>query len=280
MYPNVFHFVQHDICKPLPPIQEEDGAPIQIDFIWHLACPASPPKYQEDGYKTLMTSVIGTMNILDLCRQQGPHCKLLFTSTSEIYGDAQVHPQPETYWGNVNPVGPRSCYDEGKRCAETLIYEFRKKHSDLKDNLKIVRIFNTFGPYMDIDDGRVITNYIKSILQGEPITIYGDGTQTRSFCYVDDLIDGFIAMMMKQGEVGPINLGNPDTEFSMIELHAAFERIVGTRLPVVYLPLPEDDPKQRRPDIRMAVSRLEWTPRVKLEHGLSRTLQYFKGMAA
>jgi UDP-glucuronate decarboxylase len=243
-----------------------------IDYIWHLACPASPPKYQEDGYKTLQTSILGTMNVLELARVH--KCPLLFSSTSEVYGDPSEHPQRETYWGNVNPVGPRSCYDEGKRCAETLIYEYRKRQPELADRLKIVRIFNTYGPKMDIDDGRVITNYIKCYLENRPITVYGDGSQTRSFCYVDDLINGLLKMMFSN-EVGPINLGNPDSELTMLELKHELERITNKTLEVEYMRLPENDPKQRKPDITLAGERLDWKPIVLLRDGLKKTLDYF-----
>jgi len=244
-----------------------------IDYIWHLACPASPPKYQEDGYKTLQTSILGTMNVLELARVH--NCPLLFSSTSEVYGDPLEHPQRESYWGNVNPVGPRSCYDEGKRCAETLIYEYRKKHPHLADKLKIVRIFNTYGPNMDIDDGRVVTNYIKCYLESRPITVYGDVSQTRSFCYVSDMIDGFIKMM-NSIEVGPINLGNPNTEFTMIQLKEELENITNTKLDVVYEPLPINDPRQRKPDITLAREKLNWEPKINLSEGLKKTLEYFK----
>jgi len=247
-----------------------------VDYIWHLACPASPPKYQEDGYKTLQTSLLGTMNVLELARVH--NCPLLFTSTSEVYGDPIEHPQRESYWGNVNPVGPRSCYDEGKRCAETLIYEYRKKHKKLADKLKIVRIFNTYGPKMDINDGRVITNYIKSYLHGNPVTVYGDGSQTRSFCYVSDMIDGFMKMMLSS-EVGPINLGNPDSELTMLELKNTLdiitEKITIKKLDIVNEPLPENDPRQRKPDITLAKERLDWTPKIVISDGLNKTINYF-----
>lgn len=239
-----------------------------LDYIWHLACPASPEKYQVDGYKTLQTCLIGTMNMLELCNTH--QCKFLFTSTSEIYGDPLVHPQSESYWGNTNPVGPRSCYDEGKRCAETLIYEFRNKYPDLK----IVRIFNTYGPKMNINDGRVITNYIKSILQDNPITIYGDGNQTRSFCFIDDMIDGLI-LMMDSDAIGPINLGNPYTEITMIELKNIFEKIIGKNTEIEYRSLPKDDPHKRNPDITYANKQLNWNPKIDLEIGLKNVLEYF-----
>lgn len=244
----------------------------RIDYIWHLACPASPPKYQKDGYRTLQISLLGTMNILELTRVH--KCPLLFTSTSEIYGDPLESPQSECYWGNVNPVGPRSCYDEGKRCAETLIFEFRKKYPDLKDKLKIVRVFNTYGPKMDINDGRVVTNFLKSYIEKTPITIYGNGNQTRSFCYVDDMIEGFLKMMYST-EVGPINLGNPDTEISMNDFKNILEMITYEKPDQIYKSLPEDDPKQRRPDITLAKQKLQWHPTVTFSSGLQRTLQYF-----
>jgi UDP-glucuronate decarboxylase len=243
----------------------------KINYIWHLACPASPPKYQEDGYKTLQTSLLGTINMLELAKHH--NAKLLFTSTSEVYGDALISPQDEKYWGNVNPVGPRSCYDEGKRCAETLIYEFRKKKANI-NNYKIVRLFNTYGPYMDIEDGRVITNYIKAIINDKPITIYGNGSQTRSFCYVDDMIDGFIKMMFSE-EIGPINLGNPNEEFTMIELKSIFNNILKKKHQFINLELPVDDPKQRKPDITLAKTKLNWEPTVSTRIGIEKTLNYF-----
>ena len=246
----------------------------KLDYIWHLACPASPPKYQENGYKTLLTSLMGTMNMLDLALEH--KCKLLFTSTSEVYGDPLVTPQTETYWGNVNPIGPRSCYDEGKRCSETLIYEFRKLHPEISNNLKIVRIFNTYGPYMDINDGRVITNFIKCILENNPLTIYGDGNQTRSFCFVDDMIDGFVKMMMSN-EIGPINLGNPYHEFSMNQLKDCFCDLLSVRdYPSITMPLPENDPKQRCPDISLAKNKLDWVPNVNIKDGIKKTFEYFE----
>lgn len=240
-----------------------------LDFIWHLACPASPPKYQKDGYKTLQTSLIGTMNVLELVKTH--KCPILFSSTSEIYGDPWEHPQKETYWGNVNTVGPRSCYDEGKRCAESLIYEYRKYVPDVQ--LKIVRIFNTFGPFMDIDDGRVITNYMKAYLNNKPVPIYGDGMQTRSFCYVDDLIDGFM-QMMTSNEIGPINLGNPH-EFNMLELKNIFDNLFKKQQSLEYFPLPINDPKQRKPDITLAKEKLNWQPKIKIEEGIEKTIEHF-----
>lgn len=243
-----------------------------IDFIWHLACPASTPKYQINGYKTLQTSILGTMNMLELARVH--QCPLLFISTSEIYGDPLEHPQSETCWGNVNTLGPGSCYDEGMRCSETLIYEYRKKQPELANKLKIVRIFNTYGPKMDINDDNVITNYIKCYLKGKPIIVYGDGSQTRSFCYVDDMIDGFMIMMFSN-EVGPINLGNPDMEFNMIELKTLLENITTKTLETIYLLLPENEPKQRKPNITLAKEKLDWSPVVSIENGFKMTLEYF-----
>ena len=241
-----------------------------LDYIFHLACPASPVKYQEDGYKTLQTSLMGTMNVLDLCLTH--NCKMLFSSTSEIYGDPLEHPQKETYYGNVNTVGPRSCYDEGKRCAETLIYEFRKKHPKLSDKLKIVRIFNTYGPNMSLDDGRIMTNILKSIINNTEITIYGDGSQTRSFCYIEDLIYGIYKMIMSD-ETGPINLGNPDNEITIKKLVSIFETILGRNLEVEYINLPDDDPKKRNPDITLAIHKLGWCPQIDIYNGISKFIE-------
>jgi UDP-glucuronate decarboxylase len=241
-----------------------------LDYIFHLACPASPVKYQEDGYKTLQTSLMGTMNVLDLCLTH--NCKMLFSSTSEIYGDPLEHPQKETYYGNVNTVGPRSCYDEGKRCAETLIYEFRKKHPKLSDKLKIVRIFNTYGPNMSLDDGRIMTNILKSIINNTAITIYGDGSQTRSFCYIEDLIYGIYKMIMSD-ETGPINLGNPDNEITIKKLVSIFETILGRNLEVEYINLPDDDPKKRNPDITLAIHKLGWCPQIDIYNGISKFIE-------
>jgi len=241
-----------------------------LDYIFHLACPASPVKYQEDGYRTLQTSLMGTMNVLDLCLTH--NCKMLFSSTSEIYGDPLEHPQKETYYGNVNTVGPRSCYDEGKRCAETLIYEFRKKHPKLSDKLKIVRIFNTYGPNMSLDDGRIMTNILESIINNTAITIYGDGSQTRSFCYIEDLIYGIYKMIMSD-ETGPINLGNPDNEITIKKLVSIFETILGRNLEVEYINLPDDDPKKRNPDITLAIHKLGWCPQIDIYNGISKFIE-------
>ena len=238
--------------------------------IYHMACIASPDKYKVHSIETLNTCFIGTQNMIQLAKQH--NAKLLFTSTSEIYGDPDVHPQPENYFGNVNTMGERSCYDEGKRIGETLIYEYRKKHGL---DLKVVRIFNTYGPYMDINDGRVITNFIKQILNKEPLNIYGNGNQTRSFCYVDDMIDGLIRMM-NSNEPGPINIGNPHCEFTLNELVKVFEKITNRKLPVTYLSSTENDPKQRRPVILKAQILLGFEPKIELVAGIQKTLDYFQ----
>jgi UDP-glucuronate decarboxylase len=243
-----------------------------IDEIYHLACIASPPKYKKYSIQTLITSFQGTKNILDLALRY--KAKLLFTSTSEIYGDPMVHPQPEEYFGNVNTMGERSCYDEGKRIAETLIYEYRRLYNL---DVKIVRIFNTYGPYMDINDGRVITNFIKNILEDKPVIIYGDGNQTRSFCYVDDMIDGLYKMMNSK-ELGPINIGNPNCEFTLNELVNVFEEILYKKVNVRYVEATENDPKQRKPIIDKATKLLNWYPKIGLENGLMQTYQYFKNI--
>jgi len=256
---NNFIFIKEDICKINIKLYKEKFN--KIDYIWHLACPASPPKYQQNGYKTLKTCLIGTMNILKLTKYY--NSKLLFTSTSEVYGDALITPQTESYWGNVNPIGPRSCYDEGKRCAETLIYEYRKKNPTMINNLKIVRIFNTYGPYMDIDDGRVITNFIKSIINKNPIIIYGDGYQTRSFCYVSDMINGFILMMNSEYN-GPINIGNPYTEFTILELKKIFDKLLNKQHSIKFIEETIDDPKQRCPNIQLAIDKLNWRPEINI----------------
>jgi len=240
-----------------------------LDEIYHLACIASPPKYKEYSIETLLTNFQGTKNILDIARKR--NVKVLFTSTSEIYGDPLVHPQNEEYFGNVNTLGERSCYDEGKRVAETLIYEYRRL---FKLDCKIVRLFNTYGPFMDINDGRVITNFIKCIQTKKPFQIYGDGNQTRSFCYVDDMIEG-IYKMMNSNESGPINLGNPKCEFTLNELVMKFENIYNKKFAVSYLDATENDPKKRKPDIQKAKLLLEWEPKTLLNEGLIKTIQYF-----
>jgi len=257
-----FELLRHDITFPLF---------VEVDEIYNLACPASPIHYQHDPVQTTKTSVHGSINMLGLAKRL--KAKILQASTSEVYGDPSVHPQTEDYWGHVNPIGPRSCYDEGKRCAETLFFDY---HRQLRVSIKVPRIFNTYGPRMHVADGRVVSNFIVQALRGEPITLYGDGQQTRSFCYVDDLIDGLVRMMDSADDVtGPINLGNP-TEFSMVELAERVIAGTGSKSQLTYAPLPEDDPRQRRPDISRAKDVLGWQPNVPLEAGLERTIAYFK----
>ncbi|NYZ24674.1 UDP-glucuronic acid decarboxylase family protein, partial [Azospirillum oleiclasticum] len=239
--------------------------------IYNLACPASPVHYQFDPVQTTKTSVHGAINMLGLAKRLG--ATILQASTSEVYGDPAVHPQPEEYWGNVNPIGPRACYDEGKRCAETLFFDYHRQH---RLPIKVVRIFNTYGPRMHPDDGRVVSNFIVQALKGDPITIYGDGTQTRSFCYVDDLIEGFVRFMDSDPAIpGPLNIGNP-AEFTMLELAELVIRKTDSASPIVHRPLPADDPRQRRPDITRAKDLLGWEPTVALEDGLERTIRYFR----
>jgi UDP-glucuronate decarboxylase len=257
-----FELVRHDVIDPFK---------FEVDQIYNLACPASPPHYQYNPIKTIKTSVMGAINCLGLAKRV--RARVFQASTSEVYGDPQVHPQPEAYWGNVNPIGKRSCYDEGKRCAETLFFDY---HRENKVDIRVIRIFNTYGPRMHEADGRVVSNFIVQALQGEDITIYGDGTQTRSFCYVDDLIEGFIRFMEQTETVGPINLGNPG-EFTMLQLAELTLKLVGGKSRIVHKPLPADDPKQRRPDITLARSVLKWEPKVRLEDGLKRTIDYFRG---
>jgi UDP-glucuronate decarboxylase len=259
-----FELLRHDITFPLY---------VEVDAIYNLACPASPVHYQFDPVQTTKTSVIGAINMLGLAKRT--KARILQASTSEVYGDPSVHPQPESYWGNVNPIGPRSCYDEGKRCAETLFFDY---HRQLKLDVRVVRIFNTYGPRMHPNDGRVVSNFIMQALRGDDITIYGDGRQTRSFCYVDDLIDGMVRMMDSDAAApGPINIGNP-TEFTMLELAQAVVAQTGSRSRIVHRELPQDDPRQRQPDITLARQRLGWEPAMTLEHGLQRTIDYFRGM--
>jgi UDP-glucuronate decarboxylase len=254
--------LRHDITFPLY---------VEVDEIYHLACPASPVFYQRDPVQTTKTSVVGSINMLGLAKRT--KARILLASTSEVYGDPQVHPQPESYWGNVNPIGPRSCYDEGKRCAETLFFDYRRQH-DLP--IKVARIFNTYGPRMRPDDGRVVSNFIVSALRGEPITIFGDGSQTRSFCFIDDLVDGLIRLMNTPHEVtGPINLGNP-AEFTMSELAQKVLAATGGTSELAFHPLPQDDPSQRRPIIDQARDVLGWAPKVPLEEGLGHTIDYFR----
>ena len=240
----------------------------KFDQIYNLACPASPVAYQRDPVKTIMTNFHGTWSVLSLAEREGG--RVLQASTSEVYGDPMVSPQRESYWGNVNPIGPRACYDEGKRIAETLCYEYGRRGVEVR----VARIFNTYGPRMAIDDGRVVSNFIVQALLGKPITIYGDGYQTRSFCYVDDLIEGLIRLMNYDQQIGPVNLGNP-MEFSMLELAEMVSEVTGSESPIVFKDLPQDDPKQRRPDISKAKTALDWRPRVELLEGLEKTTAYF-----
>ena len=261
-----FSFISHDIVDPID---------IDVDEIFNLACPASPPHYQADPVHTTKTSVLGSLNLLELARHR--KARIFQASTSEVYGDPHVHPQAESYWGNVNPFGPRSCYDEGKRCAETLFYDFHKSYGV---EIKVARIFNTYGPRMRPDDGRVISNFIVQALKGEDITIYGDGLQTRSFCFVDDLIEGFLRLMASPAcLVGPVNLGNPG-EFTIRELADEVIGLTGSTSRIVHRPLPADDPRQRRPDITQARRELDWQPRVPLSSGLKATIRYFDRLLA
>jgi UDP-glucuronate decarboxylase len=259
----MFEAIRHDVTFPLF---------VEVDQIYNLACPASPVHYQHDPVQTTKTSVHGAINMLGLAKRLG--ATIFQASTSEVYGDPSVHPQSEEYWGNVNPIGTRACYDEGKRCAETLFFDYKRQHNL---PIKVARIFNTYGPRMHPDDGRVVSNFIMQALRGDDITIYGDGTQTRSFCYVDDLIEGFIRLMATGPEVaGPINLGNPG-EFTMLELAEMTVRQVGSKSKITHKPLPADDPKQRQPNIDKALAHLGWEPKVPLEEGLARTIAYFRG---
>ena len=241
-----------------------------MDRIYNLACPASPVHYQNTPISTTKTAVLGAINMLGLAKRRG--ARILQASTSEVYGDPKIHPQPESYWGYVNPIGPRACYDEGKRCAETLFFDY---HRQCSVDIRVVRIFNTYGPRMHPRDGRVVSNFIVQALSGEPLTLYGDGTQTRSFCYVDDLVDGLMAMMNQKSETGPVNLGNPG-EFTIRELAETVLRLTGSSSKLVYLPLPQDDPIQRKPDITLARKTLDWEPAVCLEDGLKETIAYFR----
>ena len=258
-------FMRHDVCFPLY---------VEVDEIYNLACPASPVHYQHDPVQTTKTSVIGAINMLGLAKRV--KAKIFQASTSEVYGDPSVHPQPESYWGNVNPIGIRSCYDEGKRCAETLFFDYYRQH---QVEIKVARIFNTYGPRMHPADGRVVSNFIVQALKGNPITIYGEGKQTRSFCYVDDLVEGFLRLMNTGPDVtGPINIGNP-VEFTMIELAQEVLSLTGSKSELVYLPLPQDDPTQRKPDIAKAKQFLnDWEPNVPLREGLKHTIDYFRNV--
>ena len=262
----MFELIRHDITFPLY---------LEVDQIFNLACPASPVHYQFDPVQTVKTNIHGSINMLGLAKRT--KSRILQASTSEVYGDPEIHPQTEDYWGKVNPIGPRSCYDEGKRGAETLFYSYRQQY---ELDIKIIRIFNTYGPNMHPDDGRVVSNFIIQALKNKDITIYGDGQQTRSFCYVDDLIEGMCRMMnTEEGYWGPVNLGNPD-EFTMKELAESIIKLTGSSSKLTYLPLPQDDPKQRCPDITEARTTLEWEPMIKLEEGLKKTISYFENVLA
>ena len=259
-----FEILRHDICFPVY---------VEVDEIYNLACPASPIHYQFDPVQTIKTAVHGAINMLGLAKRL--KVKILQASTSEVYGDPSIHPQPESYWGNVNPIGLRSCYDEGKRCAETLFFDYHRQHKLI---IKVVRIFNTYGPRMHPNDGRVVSNFIIQALQGENITVFGKGSQTRSFCYIDDLIDGLIRLMNSPDEfTGPVNLGNP-VEFSILELAQKVIELTEAKSHIIFTPLPSDDPKQRQPDIALAKGKLAWEPIIQLEEGLRKTIDYFKSL--
>ncbi len=259
-----FELVRHDLVQPIF---------LEVDEIYNLACPASPVHYQYNPVKTVKTSVMGAINMLGLAKRV--KAKILQASTSEIYGNPMVHPQKEDYWGNVNTIGPRSCYDEGKRCAETLFFDYHRQN---RVNIRVVRIFNTYGPRMHPNDGRVISNFIVQALTGQDITVYGDGSQTRSFCYVDDLIEGMVGMMNGPDEfIGPVNLGNP-AEFTILELAKLTAKLTGSRSSIIFSSLPQDDPRQRQPDISLAKQRLGWEPSLGLEQGLKRTIDYFRNI--
>jgi UDP-glucuronate decarboxylase len=259
-----FELIRHDVTFPLY---------IEVDEIYNLACPASPIHYQRDPVQTTKTSVHGAINMLGLAKRL--KAKIFQASTSEVYGDPEVHPQNEGYWGNVNPIGLRSCYDEGKRCAETLFFDYRRQHNVA---IKVARIFNTYGPRMHPNDGRVVSNFIVQALKNEPITIYGNGLQTRSFCYVDDMVDAFIRLMASPHDLtGPINLGNP-SEFTIHELASKIVKLTESRSEIVFMPLPSDDPRQRQPDITLAREIMGWEPAQNLEHGLMKTIDYFRGV--
>jgi len=255
-----FELMRHDVTDPFK---------LEVDQIYNLACPASPVHYQHNPIKTIKTSVMGAINCLGLAKRVG--ARVFQASTSEVYGDPSVHPQPEGYWGNVNPIGIRSCYDEGKRCAETLFMDYHRQN---KVDIRIVRIFNTYGPRMCEDDGRVVSNFIVQALKGEDITVYGEGQQTRSFCYCDDLIEGFVRLMNTEGVTGPINIGNPG-EFTIYELAQKVISLTGSKSKIIHMPLPSDDPKQRKPDITVAKEKLGWEPTIDLESGLKPTIAYF-----
>lgn len=260
---HLFEWMRHDVVDPFK---------CEVDQIYNLACPASPVHYQFNAIKTVKTSVMGAINCLGLAKRTG--ARIFQASTSEVYGDPDVHPQSESYRGNVNPIGLRACYDEGKRCAETLFFDYHRQNDV---DIRVIRIFNTYGPRMMINDGRVVSNFIVQALKGKPITIYGDGQQTRSFCYVSDLIEGFVRMMAQNEVVGPVNLGNPN-EFTMLELAELVLKLTGGKSKLEFRPLPMDDPKQRRPDITLASKHLDWQPTVELEEGLARTIDYFRSV--
>ena len=260
-----FEFVRHDVIDPFK---------FEVDRIYNLACPASPPHYQYNPIKTMKTSVVGAINCLGLAKRV--KARVFQASTSEVYGDPTVHPQQEAYWGNVNPIGLRSCYDEGKRAAETLFFDYHRENGV---DIRVIRIFNTYGPRMLADDGRVVSNFIVQALQGKDLTVYGEGSQTRSFCYVDDLVDGFMRFMEQEKIIGPMNLGNPG-EFTMLELAELVIKKVAGKSKITHLPLPADDPKQRQPDINLAKSTLGWEPKVQLEQGIEKTIAYFKSALA
>lgn len=256
-----FEFIRHDIIQPIL---------LEVDEIYNLACPASPIHYQYNPVKTIKTNVMGTLNMLGLAKRV--RARLLQASTSEVYGDPEVHPQKEDYWGNANPIGLRACYDEGKRCAESLMFAYHRQNGV---DIRVVRIFNTYGPRMLEDDGRVVSNFIVQALKGEGITVYGDGHQTRSFCYISDMVDGMVRMMEQDEFVGPVNLGNPQ-EFAILELARQIKEMTGSSSEIVFKPLPPDDPVQRQPDITLAIKKLNWRPRIDLEEGLANTIRYFR----
>jgi len=260
-----FELVRHDVIDPFK---------FEVDQIYNLACPASPPHYQYNPIKTTKTSVMGAINSLGLAKRV--RARVFQASTSEVYGDPQVHPQPESYWGHVNPIGKRACYDEGKRCAETLFFDY---HRENKVDIRVIRIFNTYGPRMLANDGRVVSNFIVQALRGEDLTVYGDGSQTRSFCYVDDLVTGMIAMMDQDELVGPVNLGNPG-EFTILELANLVKELTGSKSEIVFHPLPQDDPVRRKPDISLAKAKLGWEPKVPLREGLVKAISYFREVLA
>lgn len=258
-----FELMRHDVMHPIY---------AEVDWIFNLACPASPVHYQRDPVRTIKTSIMGALNTLGLAKRNGS--RILQASTSEVYGDPKIHPQPEEYRGAVNPIGIRACYDEGKRCAETLFFDYHRQHNL---NIRVVRIFNTYGPRMTANDGRVVSNFIVQALRGEDITVYGDGSQTRSFCYVDDLIEAVYKMMAQDNFIGPVNIGNPG-EFTILELAEMVIKLTGSRSKIIFQPLPSDDPTQRCPVIDVAKEKLNWTPKIQLEEGLQKTIEYFKNI--